>query len=124
MVCVVADLKHDFRAVPTPQQVTAGETVVLQCGLPRGRPEPGVQWRKDGRRLHLDHDLDAQEPRLRLVDATNLAIRDARPSDSGRYQCVAHNLAGTRETPEATLQVAGKALDPMACRAKEGVLVT
>ncbi|XP_034252497.1 roundabout homolog 2-like [Thrips palmi] len=104
----VAYLKHEFRAAPTSQMVTAGDTVLLQCGPPRGRPDPAVQWRKDGRRLDVDEhgQHGDRQPRLRLVDGTNLAIRDARPADSGRYQCVAQNVAATRESPEASLQVA------------------
>ncbi|KAJ1530846.1 hypothetical protein ONE63_005691 [Megalurothrips usitatus] len=99
----VAYLKHDFRAVPTPQVVTAGSTVLLQCGPPRGRPEPAVFWRKDGRTLNLD---DGRQQRLRLVDGTNLAIRDAKTSDKGAYQCVAQNAHGTRESPPADVDVA------------------
>lgn len=107
----VAYLKHEFRAAPSSQMVTAGDAVVLQCGPPRGRPDPAVHWRKDGRRLDVDQQglgerPGERQPRLRLVDGTNLAIRDARPGDSGRYQCVAQNVAGTRESLEATVQVA------------------
>lgn len=47
----VAVLRHDFRLLPTAQLVSAGETALLQCGPPRGRPEPSVYWRKDGRRV-------------------------------------------------------------------------
>lgn len=101
----VAVLRHDFRLLPTAhgaaQLVTAGETALLQCGPPRGRPEPTVFWRKDGRRI--DPLLDK---RVRLVDGANLAIQGARSSDSGRYQCVAQNVAGTREAPDVLVQVA------------------
>lgn len=95
--------------LPSAQLVSAGETAVLQCAAPRGRPEPVVFWRKDGRRLEADKLADKLgdgKQRLRLLDGGNLAIQGARSADSGRYQCVAQNAAGTREAPEVLLQVA------------------
>lgn len=37
----------------------------------------------------------------------DLVIRHVLSSDEGKYQCVAHNMAGTRETPAVTLSVHG-----------------
>ncbi|KAJ3645375.1 hypothetical protein Zmor_023041 [Zophobas morio] len=70
----------------------------MECVPPKGTPEPQVQWKKDGKELVV-------EGRLKLVDGSNLAITEAKPADDGRYQCVAKNTAGIRESTVAVLKV-------------------
>ncbi|EFA09265.2 robo3 [Tribolium castaneum] len=94
----VAVLRDEFRLEPQSTRVAAGEDIVMECAPPRGTPEPQVFWRKDGHTLEV-------EGRLKLVDGSNLAITDTKPSDDGRYQCVAKNTAGVRESAVAILKV-------------------
>lgn len=61
--------------------------------------------------------------RLHLVDGGNLVIQDARQTDAGRYQCIARNAAGSRESAIATLKIHSKLhkLNPTNFRCKYSV---
>ncbi|CAG9563525.1 unnamed protein product [Danaus chrysippus] len=96
----VAVLREEFRLEPVTSQTAQGETVILECSPPRGSPEPTVYWKKDGQILHFDGDS-----RMHLVDGGSLVIQDATQTDAGRYQCIARNAAGTRESSVATLRI-------------------
>ncbi|XP_014248360.1 roundabout homolog 2-like isoform X2 [Cimex lectularius] len=96
----VAVLRDDFRSVPVGTRVAAGETALLECGPPKGIPEPSLLWRKDGQNI----DFESSD-RLRVVDGGNLMIREVKPSDEGRYQCVAQNIVGQKETQAVPLTV-------------------
>ncbi|XP_044018248.1 roundabout homolog 1-like isoform X1 [Aphidius gifuensis] len=96
----VAVLRDEFRAQPQNTRVAAGERALLECGPPRGHPEPTLQWKRNGHVI----DLEATK-RITLVDGGNLMISDVKQTDQGRYQCVAHNMVGDKESAVATLTV-------------------
>lgn len=50
---------------------------------------------------------------MHLVDGGSLVIQDARQTDAGRYQCIARNAAGTRESVVATLRIHSEYLQAM-----------
>ncbi|KYN23374.1 Roundabout like protein 2 [Trachymyrmex cornetzi] len=93
-------LRDEFRAEPQNTRVAAGETALLECGPPRGHPEPTLHWKRNGHII----DLEATK-RITLVDGGNLMISDVRPADQGKYQCIAENMVGTKESAVAVLTV-------------------
>lgn len=50
---LVATMQNDFRIDPEDVQVALGETAIMECGAPRGNPEPLISWRKNGQMMDL-----------------------------------------------------------------------
>ncbi|XP_058065416.1 protein sax-3-like [Anopheles bellator] len=95
----IAVLRDDFRLVPKDTVALVGGPVILNCTPPRGIPEPSVLWIKDGKILDINGKHHS------LVDSGSLLISEIQPSDSGRYECSAQSMAGTKTTPAAYLKV-------------------
>ncbi|XP_067893515.1 hemicentin-1 isoform X1 [Heterodontus francisci] len=70
--------------------VLINKTAMLDC-MVRGTPTPKISWLKDGQPLKAD---DIHKP---LSNGRTLQILNAQVSDTGRYVCVAENVAGNTE---------------------------
>ncbi|XP_053737549.1 hemicentin-1 isoform X1 [Synchiropus splendidus] len=76
---------------PSDVIVTTGGDVSLQC-LADGVPRPAVSWMKDGRPIAGQQGAKvSNEGRL-------LQIKNAKVSDTGRYTCIAVNVAGQADS--------------------------
>ncbi|XP_069009305.1 hemicentin-1 [Embiotoca jacksoni] len=71
--------------------MTKGGDVTLQCAA-EGVPRPAVTWLKDGRPITGQHGAKV------LNEGRLLQIKDAKVSDTGRYTCIAVNVAGQADS--------------------------
>ncbi|KAM7388095.1 hypothetical protein PAMP_024296 [Pampus punctatissimus] len=71
--------------------VIKGGDVTLQCAA-EGVPRPAVTWLKDGRPITDQHGAKV------LNEGRLLEIKDAKVSDTGRYTCIAVNVAGQADS--------------------------
>ncbi|XP_047376654.1 hemicentin-1 isoform X1 [Sciurus carolinensis] len=72
---------------PTDIIVTRGKSVSLECEV-QGVPQPAVTWMKDGRPLAKGRGVEI------LHEGRILQLKNIHVSDTGRYVCVAVNVAG------------------------------
>ena len=107
----VADIRDEFRTVPTDTDALGGTDATLTCAPPRGHPAPIVKWRKNGLNLDL-----ASGSRLRIEPSGDLVIYDVAKVDEGNYECVAENAAGKRTSTPVRLRVNGKEDREPICR--------
>lgn len=67
-------LKDEFRQEPRDTRVALGETVVLECGPPRGHPEPALHWRKDGDVMDVESSTRLESSSIRYNPITSVRI--------------------------------------------------
>ncbi|XP_072050382.1 uncharacterized protein [Amphiura filiformis] len=84
---------------PTSQIVSAGDSFLLECQPPTGRPDPEVSWEKDGQLLDLNNE------RVMLMEDGSLVISSATLEDAGSYMCVVQNPAKLRRSKAAVVTV-------------------
>ncbi|XP_048458972.1 roundabout homolog 2-like [Rhincodon typus] len=93
---------------PSDLIVSKGEPATLNCKA-EGRPNPTVEWYKDGERVETDKD-DARSHRMLLPSGSLFFLRivhgrRSKP-DEGSYVCVARNYLGEAVSHNASLEVA------------------
>ena len=98
---LVSVLRDDFRQEPMDTTTAVGQTVVLHCRPPRGKPDPKVIWRKDGESVQPDERIQIQED-------GDLVITSVVKGDVGEYSCLAINTGGEKQSNPAQLRVLGK----------------
>ncbi|XP_044528060.1 hemicentin-1 [Gracilinanus agilis] len=72
---------------PAEITVTRGKSITLECEV-QGIPKPSVTWMKDGRPLFPGRGVEI------LNEGRLLQLKNIHVSDTGRYVCVAVNVAG------------------------------
>uniref|UniRef100_A0A6Q2ZBU8 Roundabout, axon guidance receptor, homolog 3 (Drosophila) n=1 Tax=Esox lucius TaxID=8010 RepID=A0A6Q2ZBU8_ESOLU len=93
---------------PSDLIVSKGEPATLNCKA-EGRPNPAVEWYKDGERVETDRD-DPRSHRMLLPSGSLFFLRivhgrRSKP-DEGIYSCVARNYLGEALSRNASLEVA------------------
>ena len=72
-------------------EVIVNQTIILHCPA-SGVPEPDVEWFRD------DEPVDEDIHDIKILDrGWRLKIKNAEMSHTGRYTCVAKNIAGESE---------------------------
>ncbi|EPY80556.1 hypothetical protein CB1_000818017, partial [Camelus ferus] len=77
----------DSGSHPTEITVTRGKSVSLECEV-QGIPQPTRTWMKDGRPLTKGRGMEI------TAEGRILQLKNIHVSDTGRYVCVAVNVAG------------------------------
>lgn len=91
-----------FVNVPVNQTASIGSTITFNCTV-SGHPKPTITWTKD----NDSHSIQSS-PRAKIITVddkglSQLVITGVTSEDYGKYQCVANNSAGVKESQAAFL---------------------
>ncbi|KAM9824695.1 immunoglobulin superfamily DCC subclass member 3 [Neosynchiropus ocellatus] len=92
-----------FHTHPVSMSVDEGSVARFQCQI-NGIPKADITWEKD--RV----PLTAEDSRYTLLPMGVLQVTSVRQVDAGTFRCVAHNIANTRYSNEAMLNITGGTL--------------
>ena len=98
----IAFLKKEFETPPYSHQSLEGKQLELRCYPPKGKPEPNIYWLKNER------EIDESDSDYIVTQEGHLIIVNAKLSDSGNFTCVAENIAATRKTNPAEVNIYGE----------------
>ena len=96
---------------PLSMTVARNEPVTLGCKA-RGKPEPAIDWYRDGQLVRTAPD-DPASHRILLPDGSLFflrAMQSKKEQDGGVYWCVASNSHGVVMSDNSTLEIACKFL--------------
>ncbi|KAM5295481.1 hemicentin-1 isoform 3-T3 [Glossophaga mutica] len=85
---LTVNVPPNIKSGPQSLVIHLNKSTVLEC-LAEGVPTPRIAWRKDGAVLSGNHT------RYSLLENGFLHIQSAHVTDTGRYLCMATNVAGT-----------------------------
>ncbi|XP_019490993.1 PREDICTED: hemicentin-1 [Hipposideros armiger] len=85
---LTVNVPPNIKSGPQSLVIHLNKSTVLQC-LAEGVPTPRITWRKDGAILSGNH------ARYSILENGFLHIQSAHVTDTGRYLCMATNVAGT-----------------------------
>ncbi|XP_029976001.1 immunoglobulin superfamily DCC subclass member 3-like [Salarias fasciatus] len=91
-----------FYTHPASMSVDEGGVARFQCQI-NGVPEAQITWERDRQ------PLDTGDSRYTLLPMGVLQVTGVRQADAGVFRCVATNMANTRYSHEATLNITGGA---------------
>lgn len=96
----IGSIKNVFRAQPDNQTSINGDTVVLRCSPPKGRPPPTVVWLRNNK-------IVLNNTRTHISPKGNLTISPVTMTDRGVYVCRAKHPLKIQDSRPAVLTVEG-----------------